>query len=117
MKPSPTFNPGTISHGTLNTAHLLSAYIQAFEGFALINGDYFSANHDERDRIANLIGEAQDCFDDEGDDIRTDKQEIATELVNDDFPRLFDRYAPDSHAFGSHEGDGSDLGFWQYDAD
>jgi hypothetical protein len=113
----PTFNPGTISHGTLNPAHLLSAYIAALEGFTLTNGDYFSQHHDERDTIANAIGEAQDCFSEDGTDIDEAKDEEANWLVNEKLPDLFDKYAPNKHQFRSHEGDGSDIGFWQYDND
>ena len=111
----PTFTPGTISHGTLNPAHLLSAYIAALEGFTLINGDYFSRpeNFTERDNIAAKIGEAQDCFSEDGTDIDEEKEEPANWLVNEELPDLMNEYAPAGYSFSSHEGDGSDVGFWQ----
>jgi hypothetical protein len=109
----PTFDPGTISHGTLNPVHLLSAYIQALEGFTLISGDYFSRHHDERDRIADKIGEMQDCFNEDGTDIDEEKEDASNWLLNEEVPDLLNEYAPAGYSFSSHPGDGSDVGFWQ----
>lgn len=115
----PTFDPGTISHGTLNPAHLLSAYIHALEGFTLIHGDYFSRseNFNQRDNIAAKIGEAQDCFSEDGTDIDEEKEEPANWLVNEELPDLMNEYAPARHSFSSHPGDGSDFGFWENEED
>lgn len=105
---------GSISHGTLRTEDLLSTFISTLEGLMLINGDYFSSplNFSERDRLSNLIGEAQDLFSDNGEDIPEEKWEEASEMLNE---RLFDalqEFAPPYCVFGAHEGDGSDFGYW-----
>jgi len=42
---------------------------------------------------------------------RADRAERVSELVRYLFDKL-DHFAPDDHYFGSHEGDGSDYGFW-----
>lgn len=111
---APQFNPGSITHGTLNSEHLLRCYIGELEAFRVINGAYFSLpeNFAKRDEIANAIGEMQDCFNNEWE-IDPEKDEIASELVNETIPNLFDKYAPHGHSFHSHPGDGSDLGFWE----
>lgn len=102
---------GTVSHGTLKTEDLLSSFISELEGLMLINGDHFAANHADRDRLCNLIGEAQDVFADDGETIAEDKDETASELVNELCDALSE-FAPPYGYFGAHEGDGSDFGFW-----
>jgi hypothetical protein len=83
------------------------------EGMILINGEYFSQpeNFGERDRLNNLIGEAQDAFSDDGEDVRDEEQ--ASELINSIQDALCE-FAPKGHIFGAHEGDGSDFGYWPY---
>ncbi len=105
---------GTVSHGTLRTQDLLSAFISELEWQINRNGEYFSspANFQERDKLANLIGEAQDCFADDGEDIDPEKENEASELVNETLPDALNVFAKPYCYFGSHEGDGSDFGFW-----
>jgi len=77
------------------------------------NGSFYSLpeNRAERDRLNNLVGEAQDCFNAD-DDIEEDKLEIAEELVNESIPNALQIFAPAYCNFGAHEGDGSDFGYW-----
>ena len=105
---------GSISSGTLRTADLLSAYISTLEGLTLANGSWLSLpeNHQTRDRYADLIGEAQDCFAENGEDIDPEKEDAASELVNEVFPEAFGDFCPSYVTFGAHPGDGADFGFW-----
>lgn len=115
MKDTITYSPtGSISTATLRTADLLTAFISEAEAIQFRNAHYLSMpeHFDERDRIANLIGEMQDCFTDDGEDIDPDKEDEASELVNETMPELFDEYAAPYHRFGAHEGDGADFGYW-----
>jgi hypothetical protein len=104
---------GSISHGTLRTEDLLSAFISELEYQTLRNGLYFSSpeNFGERDKFANLIGEAQDCLDDDGA-ILEDKEDEASELVNETLPDALNSFAGPYCYFGTHDGDGSDFGYW-----
>jgi len=112
---TPTLKPariGSISHGTLRTEDLLHTFLCELEGLCLLSGDYLSQNHAERDRYANLIGEAQDCFAEDGEEIDEEKEETANYLVNESMPDALNQFAPPYCYFGAHEGDGSDFGFW-----
>jgi len=115
---TPTLKPariGSISHGTLRTEDLLSTFISEMEGLILLSGDFLSLpeNHSLRNRLNNLIGGAQNCFGDDGETIQEDKEDDAAELVNESFPEAFSQYFARSYCyFGTHEGDGSDFGFW-----
>ena len=55
-----TASMGSISHGTLKTEDLLSAFISGMERQMGRNGEYFAApeNFGERDKMAGLIGDA-----------------------------------------------------------
>ncbi len=116
MKPTLEIKPasiGSISHGTLCMEDLLSAFISELGYQTLRNGLYFSSpeNFGERDKFANLIGEAQDCFDDD-DAIMEDKEDKASELVNETLPDALNSFAGPYCYFGAYEGDGSDFGYW-----
>ena len=104
---------GSISHGTLRTEDLLSAFISELEWQTARNGLYFSSpeNFGERDKLTNIIGEAQDCFSDDGNTIAEDKEDEASELVNE-IQDALNSFAGPYCYFGAHEGDGSDFGYW-----
>jgi hypothetical protein len=108
---------GSVSHGTLRTEDLLSTFISELEGLMLVSGDYFSLpeNRAERDRLCSLIGEAQDCFAEDGETIEPDKGDIASELVNETLIGALQTFALPYCYFGTHPGDGSDFGFWPSD--
>ncbi len=72
-----TASIGSISTGTLRTEDLLTAFMQELGRLTLESGDYLNQNHDIRDRFANLIGEAQDCFAEDGETIDPDKEDVA----------------------------------------
>ena len=106
---------GSISHGTLRPEDLLTAFISEMEWQQNRNGKYLSEpeHFQERDRLARIIGEAQDCFAEDGEDIDPEKEEEAQELINETIPDLLQSmFAPPYCYFGSHPGDGSDFGYW-----
>lgn len=105
---------GSISHGTLRPQDLLSAFINELEWQIRRNGEFFAVpeNFPHRDRLNTLIGEAQDCFSDDGESIADDKEDTADELVNETLPDALQEFAPSYCYFGSHPGDGSDIGYW-----
>lgn len=105
---------GTISHGTLRTEDLLHEFICELEWQIRNNGEHFSRpeNFADRDRLNNLVGEAQDCFAPDGSEIDPDKEEEASELVNETLPNALSEFAKPYCYFGAHEGDGSDFGYW-----
>lgn len=105
---------GSVSTATLRTSDLLTAFISEMEWQLARNGEYFSQpeHFPERDSLNNLIGEAQDCFSEDGDDVDLDKEHIAEELVNESFPDAFQMFCKPYCYFGAHPGDGADIGFW-----
>ncbi len=116
-KTTPILKPasiGSISHGTLRTEDLLSSFLSELESLALLSGDFLSLpeNHAQRDYFSNLVGEAQDCFSEIATGIDPDKEDEALELVNEALPDALQQFAPPYCYFGTHEGDGSDFGFW-----
>jgi len=78
---------GSISHGTLRTEDLLSAFADELEWLTGPN---------------DLSKEAQEI---------NPESEEASELVNDLIDAL-QELAPPYCYFGAHEGDGADFGFW-----
>jgi len=109
---------GSVSTSTLKTEHLLSAFISELEWQLQRNGEFFSQpeNFTLRDKLNAIVGEAQDCFAENGETIDPDKEDIASELVNETFPDTFSEYfAPAYSYFGAHCGDGADFGYWPID--
>lgn len=104
---------GSISSGTLRPADLITRFSAELESLILINGDHFSRpeNFRERDRLETLIGEAADLYDESGREISDEKAEDADGILEDLFSAL-QEFAPPYCFFGSHPGDGADLGFW-----
>lgn len=105
---------GSVSTATLRTEDLLSAFLHELEWQTRSNGDYYSLpeNRAERDKLANLVGEAQDCFTEDGEGIDADKLDLADELVNETLPDALTIFAPPYCYFGAHPGDGADFGYW-----
>ena len=108
---------GSISHGTLKTEDLLESFIFELEWQQNVNGNYLidPANSSLREAIANAIGEAQDCFDEDGEAMDGSKLDNADELVNETMPVLLNQIVTPYCYFGTHPGDGSDFGFWPCD--
>lgn len=109
-------NIGSISHGTLRTGDLLNAFANEIEWQINRNGEYFSQPEHFlfRDKLNNLAGEAFDMFDESGETLLPEKDESgeASEMVNELQDVLSNNFAPMYGYFGSHEGDGSDFGYW-----
>lgn len=118
MKSAPSIkfaSIGSVCHGSLRTEDLLSDFSDELDWQIRRNGEFFSQpeNFPLRDKLASLVGRAQDCFSDDGKDIREEKQDEAEELVNEDLVNALNtHFAPPYVCFGSHQGDGSDFGFW-----
>lgn len=93
---------GSISSATLRTRDLLSAFTEELERLR---------PKTERDayEIA-ILAEANALL--ESDTWDDEDEERATELVNEDLHDALDELAPPYVYFGTHEGDGSDFGFW-----
>jgi hypothetical protein len=85
---------GTVSHGTLRNEDLLSTFARELEH---LTTDYRTRSELE------LIADA--------DAVTDFDSEHASEIVHALFDAL-DNHAPEYCYFGSHEGDGSDFGFW-----
>lgn len=97
----------SVSHGTMRNVDLLQSFASALEAASEADG-YKHVRH------SCLIEDAYNYADDETD-LDPDSEE-ASDIVNELFDAL-NWHAPDGTMFGSHEGDGSDYGFWQYNDD
>lgn len=108
---------GSISHGTLRDEDLLEVFTNELEWQIQRNGDFFSRpeNFTERDRLNAIIGEAQDCWTDDGEVIKEDKQDMVSDLINDALINALESFCPPYFYFGAHYGDGSDFGYWPLD--
>lgn len=108
---------GSVSEGTLRTEDLISAFADELCWQIRRNGEYFSLpeNFGERDRLNNLVGEANDLFGDDGETIPIDNEYEAAEMVNETLPDALQAFAPPYSYFRAHQGDGSDFGFWPQD--
>lgn len=90
---------GTISHGTLRTQDLLSAF-----GAKLKELDATGAHE-------HVIGEAEAY----ALILETNRSEGVVaygQMVLDELTDALDEYAPEGWYFGTHPGDGSDFGYW-----
>lgn len=102
---------GEVSSATLRTEDLLSAFASALEDCITMNGGFLSLpeNFPMRDRLAKLLGEAQDAWTEDGDELQD--EDNASELVNE-LQDALNEFAAPYVSFGSHEGDGACFGFW-----
>ena len=102
MQPS----QGTVIHGTLKNADLLKAFSGELEKISQNTQDpKYSSLVDAAKEILQSI-DPQDPL----DSIPEDKQEQASEVVNDLIDALND-HAPEGYYFGTLEGDASDFGW------
>jgi hypothetical protein len=97
---------GTISHATLRNEDLIDAFTSELEYQVRRNAEEWRSDdgRKERDRILDLIAEAREP------DYDYDSDE-ACEIVNE-LQDALDAFAPPYGYFGTHEGDGSDFGYW-----
>jgi len=106
---------GSISTGTLRTADLLSAMLETLE----------TLDKDKYNEFVDLL--ETDCNvsqDDIGHYARTVSSDIyetcrgggdretLSYIVNEELPDALQDFAPPGFYFGSHPGDGADIGFW-----
>lgn len=96
----PTKQPeiGTISHGTLKLDDLAEAFLD--ELLRLVPEADTSREYGALVRDARAIGETIDADSD-----------VASSII-DDLSEALSEQAPPYCYFGTHEGDGSDFGFW-----
>jgi len=92
-----------VSHGTMREEDLIPSFLSVLEAEA--------GNMDPsmRQRVADIRKAADWLLDEQEWD--EEDQETATDLTHELFDFL-DEIAPEGCCFGSHEGDGSDYGFW-----
>lgn len=91
----------SISHATLNPEHLIPLFCE----FILEHRELLTTT--DR-RFVSAIA----C------DVATDLYKFEDANANDDLQAMFDimdGMAPNGCYFGSHPGDGSDFGFWEYE--
>lgn len=100
---------GSISHATLRPEDLIEAFGSELEWQIQRNGAFLSLpeNFPLRDRLASLLGEWQDAWDDKGELI----DDYPEDLI-DDLSSALNEFSPPYCYFGAHEGDGSDFGYW-----
>ncbi len=105
---------GSISSATLRTQDLISAFADELEWQLRRNGEFFSMpeNFALRDKFNGIVGEAQDCWSEDGNEIADDKEETADWLVNESLTDTLEYFAPAYCYFGAHCGDGADFGYW-----
>ena len=92
--------PGTVSHGTLRLQDLIPDFVSELER---LNHDIKVMNltYSEVSEAADWDGEKSEYF--ETESALWDLESLCEAL---------DVHAPYGHTFGTHEGDGSDFGFW-----
>ena len=101
------FQPGSISHGTMRMQDILPAFK--------------SALFKENPAAARAIWKKYPAFNEALCDLEVGKQDNPfweseeAQDVYDDFVTAFSLLAPEGHWFGTHPGDGSDVGFWPND--
>jgi hypothetical protein len=99
---------GTVSHGTMRTDDLIPVFLDVAEGLRLSRRD--------RADIKALRNEWEACEHEDGCKQHSNPGDSTCDNEADSScERLFDilnNYAPPYCYFGSHEGDGSDYGFW-----
>ena len=106
-----TASLGSISHGTLRTQDLLESFANELEWQIARNGDFFAMpeNHEQRNRLAKVLGEAQDAWNEDGETLTN--EDNARELV-DELQDALNEFCGSFVSFGTHPGDGADFGYW-----
>ena len=104
-----TAKPGSIMSGSLRSDHLLSAFLFALEDLKhpkayAINKELIEYGFGHS--MCGVCGLNRDQWPEGfGED---EAQEILSDLLE-----ALNECAPENHYFGSHQGDGSDFGFWE----
>lgn len=93
----------SVINGTLRACDLVPAFLDVikdtpeYQQIMMSNAEYL-----------NVISDPTALDDDE----RWESEDM-TYFLNEELFDLLDSYAPDGYYFGSHIGDGSDLGYWK----
>lgn len=95
---------GTVIHGTMRAQDLIPAFLAECEYLGLEGGPY--GKGDTMDYAREVIAR---CDDDEEWDAEAGLDELTCDLAD-----MLEEAAPPYVYFGSHEGDGSDYGFWPH---
>ena len=103
-----TAQVGSVSTGTLRDADLLSAMLDCLQDL----------DEKQYDEYVDLL--QTDCnvdVDDIQDDVYEDCRDNAdrdtlASILNEELPDTLQGFAPAGFYFGSHPGDGSDIGYW-----
>jgi hypothetical protein len=102
---------GSISHGTLRTADLLEAFAGELEYQVHRNAKEWRSDNGRKqlDAFLKLIGEVSELIDEasEIDPEDNEAMDIVAELQD-----ALEYFSLPYCYFGTHEGDGSDFGYW-----
>jgi hypothetical protein len=90
--------PGTVISGTLRNQDLIPAFIATMHRIG-------------QGEMAKILTPPLDVY--LNDDHKWWDSEEASELLHEVMEKLSDAAAEHGYYFGSHEGDGSDYGFWE----
>lgn len=101
-----TIETGTYSHGTLNPEHLADVAVQTLQSIQMDSGF-------ELDNPSNPLREKVDTL--LWDFVEIDVEHEHFWELWEEFTNLMDSLCPENHYFGSHPGDGSDIGVWEFD--
>lgn len=93
----------SVSHATLRTQDLLTAFLDAVQEYA--------PSHYEQIMVQPFSFIPAYVQDEGPDSEWYDSEEAQWKL--DELTEILNEVAPDGCYFGSHPGDGSDFGFWQ----
>lgn len=98
-----TASPGTVIHGTMRPEDVIPALCKTLHSLDAKRYDEFLRSNQPLNKAL--------CDTECG--IKTDWWESEDALyIIDELSDILEDYAPEGHYFGSHPGDGSDLGFW-----
>lgn len=103
---------GSISHATLKTNDLIYAFTQELEWQINRNADYFQSSDDARDerrQLLDVLWQAREYDEDKA--LASGDYETGDEIVQSLIDALNEFSGPYQY-FGSHQGDGSDFGYW-----
>jgi len=99
---------GSISHGTLKPEDLIPSFLEALDSLKEAESLSNTPNVERYSRIDDALSDIEQRMKHdtyyEAEDAMFDLNETLIDLLNE--------YAPPFAYFGSHEGDGSDFGYW-----
>ena len=95
----------SVSHGTLNTAHLVNTFLGVIRG--TVEYEQFSMDSANNQDLKVIFDPTA------SDDDERWENEYLQYFLNEVLFDILNSYSPDGYYFGSTEGDGSDFGYWQ----